>query len=209
VSLDQLPGASVRGRPPNDTRAPRGPEAVRRAVLDSAAELFSTRGVAAVTMREVAADARVHPSLIHRYVGGKDAVLSAVLADLVDQLRHDLPAFAERADQPLPPALAQVMLTHQRIVTHLVIEGRNLADYQFEYPVMDHIIAEMQRIHGIDAGTARRRGALVYAHDVALRLFLPVLLAAVGLQPDDADDLRQAGRLVNLRISSGSGSGAA
>ncbi len=209
VSLDQIPGSSVRGRPPNDTDAPRGPDAVRRAVLDSAAALFSARGVAAVALREVAVDARVHPSLVHRYVGNKDDVLSAVLADLVDQLRDDLPAFAERADEPLPPGVAQVLATHQRIVTHLVIEGRSLGDYQFEYPVMDHIIAEMQRIHGIDAATARRRGALIYAHDVAMRLFLPVLLAAVGLDPDDADDLQQAARQVNLRLSSSDPSGAA
>ena len=174
---------------------------MRRAAVGAAADLFSRRGLAAVSVREVAAHAGVNPSLVHRYVGGKDRLLRAVLADLLDQLRPHLAAFAERADQPLPEDLAHTLVTHQRIVAHLVMEGHDIRDHQFEFPVMDHIVEEIQRVHGVDATTARRRGALIYAHDMAVRLLMPVLLRAAGLDPGDAEDLRAAAHEVNLRLS--------
>jgi len=201
MTLDQTGRQPPRGRPPKDELAPRGPEAVRRAAVAAAAELFARRGLAGVSVREVAAQAGVNPALIHRYVGGKDPLLRAVLADLLDQLRTDLPAFAERADQPLPESMAAAVATHQRIAAHLVMEGYDIGDYQFDFPVMDHIVAEIQRVHGVDAATARRRGALIYAHDMTVRLLMPVLLRAAGLDPSDADDLRAAARRVNLRLS--------
>jgi AcrR family transcriptional regulator len=201
VTLEEVRPDVNRGRPPNDGAAPRGPEAVRRAVLTSAAELFSRRGVRAVSVREVANAAGVNPSLIHRYVGGKDALLTAVLADLVDQLSADLPAYGEWADRPPPDRLAELASAHQRIVAHLVIEGRDVRDYQFEFPVVDHIVAEIQRIHGVDEATARRRAGVVYAHDLSMRLFTPLLLQAAGLEPEDAEALREAVWLVNLRLT--------
>ncbi len=201
MTVDQARARPPRGRPPKDELAPRGPVAVRRAVLAAAADLFARRGLAAVSVREVATQAGVNPSLVHRYVGGKDRLLRAVLAHLLDQLRDDLPAFAERADQPLPEPLAATLATHQRIVAHLVMEGHDIRQYQFEFPVMDHVIDEIQHVYGVDAATARRRGALIYAHDMAVRLLMPVLLRAAGLEPADADDLEAAARDVNLRLS--------
>ncbi|MCB1261014.1 MAG: TetR family transcriptional regulator, partial [Acidimicrobiales bacterium] len=49
--------------------APVGPDAVRRAVLDAAAELFGHHGVQATSLRDIAAAADVQLALIARYVG--------------------------------------------------------------------------------------------------------------------------------------------
>jgi AcrR family transcriptional regulator len=201
VSVDEVDPDAVPGRPPIDDTAPRGPAAVRDAALAAATDLFAQRGVRAVSVREVAQVAGVNPSLVHRYVGGKDALVEAVLDRLLDAMKVDLPAFAERADAPLPGPLAYAVATHQRIVAHLVMEGRDVRDVQAEFPVMDHIVWQIQQVHGVDAATARRRGALIYAHDLAVRLFMPVLLQAAGLGPEDADDLRAAIRNVNIRLS--------
>ncbi|MDN5760363.1 MAG: TetR/AcrR family transcriptional regulator [Tomitella sp.] len=57
---------------------PAGREAVRRAVLRTAQQLFSARGLR-TSLREVADAAGVNLGLIHRHVGNKDALLSAVL----------------------------------------------------------------------------------------------------------------------------------
>jgi AcrR family transcriptional regulator len=191
----------VRGRPPKDERAPRGPDQVRRATLSAATELFARRGVAAVSVREVAATAGVNPSLVHRYVGGKDQLLAAVLADLVEQLASDLPLYEEVADEPLPGRFTYLLATHQRIVAHLVMEGHAIEDYQVDFPVLDHLIAELQRVNGIDAPSARVRASVISAHELAVRLLMPLLLHMAGLDDDDADDLRQAVRQVNLRLS--------
>ena len=58
---------SERTRRPGPRRpsgAPVGREEVRRAVLDAAASLFAERGVAGVSLRDVAAAADVHLALI-------------------------------------------------------------------------------------------------------------------------------------------------
>ena len=52
--------------------APVGADEVRRAVLDAAATLFATRGVAQVSLREVAAAADTHLALIKRYIGNRE-----------------------------------------------------------------------------------------------------------------------------------------
>ena len=58
----------------------------RKRILDSAARLFSAKGVHAVGMREIAAAAEVSQPAVHHYFGSKDelhgAVLDAMYAEL-------------------------------------------------------------------------------------------------------------------------------
>jgi AcrR family transcriptional regulator len=58
---------------------PLGREAVMAAVLDAANELFAARGPASVSVRDIAAAARVNHALVHRHFGPKHKVLQAVL----------------------------------------------------------------------------------------------------------------------------------
>lgn len=52
--------------------------------------LFAEKGVAATTRRDIAAAAGVDPNLINRYIGPSDAVVTAVLDDLAEQLAEEL-----------------------------------------------------------------------------------------------------------------------
>lgn len=81
VSESTSPMAGRRG-PRRDAGEPAGPEEVRRAVLDEAASLFADRGLDRVSLRTIAAAARVHPALIARYIGGRDDLIRAVFDDL-------------------------------------------------------------------------------------------------------------------------------
>lgn len=65
---------------------PRGRAAVTDAILDAAGELLAERGVAALSLREVAASANVNLGLIHRHVGNKHNVIDAVLARTSDRV---------------------------------------------------------------------------------------------------------------------------
>ena len=70
-------------------RRPLGSPDARRAVLDSARELFAELGFERTTMRAVGARAGVDPALIYHYFGDKDGLLSAVIevpADLAAAL---------------------------------------------------------------------------------------------------------------------------
>jgi TetR/AcrR family transcriptional regulator, regulator of cefoperazone and chloramphenicol sensitivity len=55
-------------------------------VLDAAAALFAQRGVDAVSLRDIAAAADVHVSLISRYVGPRDELVAEVFRHVSDQL---------------------------------------------------------------------------------------------------------------------------
>ena len=69
--------ANVRGRRPGapDTRAE---------ILTSARTLFAARGFAGTSVRAIAADAGVDPSLVHHYFGSKDDLFVAALQLPVD-----------------------------------------------------------------------------------------------------------------------------
>jgi AcrR family transcriptional regulator len=182
---------AVRGRPPKDINAPRGREQVVAATLEAATELFSERGIAAVSVREVAAHAGVNPALVHRYVGGKTALVRAVIDNQLDDMRSYLRTTASSPLPALPGAPERTLATYQRIVAHIVIEGGDIREYQSEFPVIHHVIEEIERRSGADPRTARMRAAQLFALDLAVRLFEPVLLRAAGLEPDDTEDLHR------------------
>jgi TetR/AcrR family transcriptional regulator, repressor for neighboring sulfatase len=69
-----------------DKQPRRGREATTAAILDAAAELFSERGYAAVSVREVATRAGVSHALVHRYLGGKAELFRAVLTQREDAI---------------------------------------------------------------------------------------------------------------------------
>jgi AcrR family transcriptional regulator len=190
-----------RGRPPKDESAPWGPDQVERAVIAAATQLFYDRGLANVSVREIAAAAGVNPALVHRYIGGKDAVLRAVLADLLRGLRGDLEQFVGEDLPVLPPGPEKLIATHQRIIAHLVLEGYDINDYQAEFPLTSYVIEEIQRLYGTDAHTARVRGAQIFSLDLAWRLFEPLLVRAAGFEEDDIDELRRMVRQINFSIS--------
>jgi AcrR family transcriptional regulator len=69
----------------------------RRLLLDAAADLFTTRPYAAVSMADVARAAGVSKPLVFRYFGDKRSLFLAALQGVVDQLR-----LAAEADAALP-----------------------------------------------------------------------------------------------------------
>lgn len=77
---------------------PEGPEEVRSAIIAAARRCFAAGGPR-VSLREIARDARVNLGLIHRYIGNKDDLIAAVIADrsrLGESIvgRHDDPGAA-------------------------------------------------------------------------------------------------------------------
>ena len=55
-------------------------------MLDAAATLFALRGVDAVSLRDIAAAADVHVSLIIRYIGHREELVAEVFRHVSDQL---------------------------------------------------------------------------------------------------------------------------
>ncbi|MEU9557524.1 TetR/AcrR family transcriptional regulator [Streptomyces fumanus] len=77
---------------PTDSTAPaaRRSDATRAAILDAARERFAADGYERATIRAIAKDARIDPSMVMRYYGSKEGLFAAAVA--VDLRIPDLAA---------------------------------------------------------------------------------------------------------------------
>lgn len=79
----KAPGPDPAGRPATSvTTRPTGRDEIRSAVLRAARRLFSERGPQ-VPLRDIADAAGVNLGLIHRHIGRKEALITAVMQDAV------------------------------------------------------------------------------------------------------------------------------
>ena len=179
-------GASRPG-PKRREGSPVGPEEVRRAVLDAGARLFATRGVDAVSLREVADEADVHFTLIRRYVGARDDLVDAVFEDLSGQLA------AAVLETPLAGqghGVDTVMGKWVRVAAALVIAGRPLSGQAGFNPVLAMAETLMDG-YGLDPVAARLRAAQIVAQALGWRIFEGYLVEAGGLEGVPLETLRE------------------
>ena len=86
-----------------DSRRARRSDATRLAILDAARERFAADGYDRATIRAIAKDAGIDPSMVMRYYGSKEGLFAAAVA--VDLRLPDLSAL------PLP-AVGRALVTH-------------------------------------------------------------------------------------------------
>jgi AcrR family transcriptional regulator len=168
-------------------------------VLDAAAALFARQGVDAVSLRDVAAGADVHLSLIGRYVGTRDELIDAVLNDLSAQVA------AELVDRPLEALgweLDSAMGRWTRILLYFVTTGKE-SKHLFEFNVIESLAGVLREQFGIDPTSARVRAAQIGASALGWRIFEDYLVRAGSLDaiPRSAlrDDLHVTHRTLGAR----------
>ncbi|MBN0046352.1 TetR family transcriptional regulator [Streptomyces actuosus] len=98
----QAPRTPEPSGPPAPTAARRS-DATRAAILDAARERFATDGYERATIRAIAKDAGIDPSMVMRYYGNKEGLFAAAVS--VDLRMPDLGA-VPRDD------LGRVLVTH-------------------------------------------------------------------------------------------------
>ena len=87
----------------DEAARPRRSDATRAAILQAARERFAADGYERATIRAIAADARIDPSMVMRYFGSKEALFAA--AAVFDLRLPDLSA--------LPPGrLGEALVAH-------------------------------------------------------------------------------------------------
>jgi AcrR family transcriptional regulator len=177
------------GRTPGPRRpagTPVGPEEVRRAVLEAAALLFAQRGVDAVSLRDIAAQAGVHLALIPRYLGSREELVSAVFDHLSNRVAQAV------MDDPLSGQGFEadtVMGMWVRVAAALTIGGRPLASHPDFNPVMA-MAATLAEGYGLDELSARVRASQIVAAALGWRIFESYLLEAGDLHGLSLQDLR-------------------
>src|SRR3954471_3561067 len=92
----------------------RDPGLTRAAVIDAAERLFSEKGFAATSMRDISAASGVSHPLIHHHFGSKEALYGAIKRRMVDGYARRFPAAARSTSRPL-----SIRAEMRRLMTYL------------------------------------------------------------------------------------------
>ena len=139
------------GRPPRATAAP---VEQRDLLLDAAIACFVRKGIAATSLREIAAEAHVTPALLHYYFGDKAALQDALVADRLLPLLADMRGAIDAAGEDVAALIAafatgvsRVAIRHPWLpplwVREVLCEGGALRDVMFQRvgPVIPSMMA--------------------------------------------------------------------
>ena len=146
-------------------------------MLEAAATLFALRGIDAVSLRDIAAKADVHLSLIRQYVGTREELVAAVFDYLSDQVAR---AVVENplSGQGFEPDT--VMGQWVRVAGALIIAGRPVVPSGRFNPVQA-MATTLKEGYGLDPRAARLRAAQIVAAALGWRIFEAYLIEAGGL----------------------------
>lgn len=110
----------------------RGPEAVKAALIEAAAEALAAAGPNAVSVRAVARAANVNHGQVHHYFGGKRPLLRAAMHKLASDHLEFMKGHISAEGVPSPLVLAEDP-AYWRAVLQCVMEGDyELARTEFE-----------------------------------------------------------------------------
>lgn len=112
--------ASSLRKPARRPGRPRGDSSRQRELLlDAALECYARLGIAAASVRTIAAEAGVTPALVNYYFGGKDALLDAVVEERLLPVVAEMRAGIEAAgDDPRAIAAGFVEGMHAAVRQH-------------------------------------------------------------------------------------------
>ena len=133
----------------NMTNSPKikGKAAVKTALIQSASLLFAQRGIAGVSIREIAQHAQVNHGLVHRHFGSKEGLVQAVLDYLSQNVHHqlNLHSHSQPDSDTSPDSFTELlkgifqntetMGLHWRVLSHALLEGMDPDRLQNDFPV--------------------------------------------------------------------------
>jgi AcrR family transcriptional regulator len=99
------------------------PEERRRQLISVASRLIAAKGLESLRTRDIAAAAKINIATLHYHFPTKEALLQAVIADLIDQFR----SARESKHLPAESARQQLRLEMQDVRTRLVSAQEQLA----------------------------------------------------------------------------------
>ena len=125
----------------NKKRKPYGKDEVRAAILTAAEELFSERGVAAVSIRDIAEKADVNHGLVHRHFKSKENLRQEVQERLAKKVRDQIgdPSDLESAVEKGLAAI-QDQESFVRVMARTFLDGQFDGDVQSEFPFIKKLV---------------------------------------------------------------------
>lgn len=179
--------------------APRSREGTQAAILEAGTALFAERGVADVSIRDIAAAAGVSHTLVHFYFGSKEELVGAILNREARRL-NELSRSCAAGPMSSPEAVKELMriaMTDLSWVLKLQVQA-GIARLQPEM-LVDHdvrvlaVIEEWMRLHQGELSEVcgqhdtQLMCAVVVAAIMAFGTVSPWIMTSVGLAPEDFD----------------------
>lgn len=186
---------------PTKSTSPRRSDPTRARILDAARERFAREGYEVTTIRAVAADAKIDPSMVMRYYGSKEGLFTAA-ADLDLQL----PELAEIPRRQWGRRIAAHFFEHWEAgqsagVLGLLVRSavtNEHAAHRLRSLVNEQISASLHRA-GVD--NAGRRAALIATQMLGLA-YCRYVLALPHIADANAEDLvPELGRTIQRYIT--------
>lgn len=150
---------------------PFGKDQTQSALLEAADYLFGEKGPNAVTVRDISARANVNHALLHRHFGSKEALLSAIIDQHMQQFKQDL-----SSSDNLQDAVANVIDSlgrrpaFTRIFAHLILDHRPLEQFVSKAGTAADI-ADSFVSHGIALDEARKYATIISSFGLGWSLF--------------------------------------
>ncbi|MER7440192.1 TetR family transcriptional regulator [Micromonospora avicenniae] len=165
---------------------PRRSDATRAAILQAARDRFAAEGYERATIRAIAADARIDPSMVMRYYGNKEGLFAA--AAEFDLRLPDLTA--------VPPGrLGEVLIRHfldrwegdETLAALLRAASTNPGAADRMRTIFADQITAAVAAFGTDPATAARRAGLVAAQTLGLAFtrYIVQLPPMVAMTPEE------------------------
>ncbi len=174
---------------------PRGKAEVTEAILDAAAKLFAGRGVAAVSVRDIAAEAGVNHGLIHRHFGSKENLRLAVQDRLMEKINESIGEYSSYREGLVRGVRAiEENEEFWKVLARTFLDGPFEGDVQSAFPFMSNMVellSEEQK-----KGTVRDSidPRILVAGGIALVFGLFVfenyIIPATGLEKEEYGDIK-------------------
>jgi TetR/AcrR family transcriptional regulator len=158
----------------------RGPR--RRAVLDSATELFAERGFAGVSIQEIASTAHTHKTTVLYHFGTKEALYAAVLEEALEKIAQVMADFLsggfESANlrERVAYLIDQIQAYYAERPAHARLLERELLEAQVPAAYLDHFVERIYQPavaaiqEGSRLGIIRPVDPALFIHDMHILL---------------------------------------
>jgi len=183
---------------------PHGKEEVKEALLQSAATLFSEKGVDAVSLRMIADHAGVNHGLIHRHFGSKEMLRRETQEKLSADVRSEI-GESDDLFEILFRAL-KVIREHDkfwRVMARTLLDDKDHGEIQSDFPFVKKLVERVESEQKADRITsdvdAKSIVASFLAYGLGMMVFKGYILPSVDLDKDSSDDVIEK---LNLQLLS-------
>jgi len=185
-------------------RKPHGKEAVKKALIQAAAALFSEKGVDAVSLRMIADRAGVNHGLIHRHFGSKETLR----IETQERLAADVRAEIGDPEDLLGTLLRASSVIREndkfwRVMARTLLDGKDEGGIQRNFPFVRKLVERVEQEQDADQVTdavdAQSIVASVLAYGLGMLVFEKYILPAVGLEDTSSEEMIEK---LNLQLAS-------